>query len=89
MGDHRASIKMEVEMHGVKDKCDMWINWSPRDVDNVDHRIIEFVQNWADKAMGKYKAVMFESERESRERQQRDAELAQLARLKEKYEPPK
>ena len=29
MGDHRATIKIEFEMHGVTTKQEMWINWWP------------------------------------------------------------
>ena len=87
MGDHRASIKCEVEMHGVKRKCDMWINWNwdGGEAYRVDDRVIEFFRNWADEAReawdrGEYKRT--EAERAAAER---GVELAELARLKEKY----
>jgi len=29
VGDHRATIKIEFNMHGVTSKTDLWINWWP------------------------------------------------------------
>lgn len=88
MGDHRASIKIEVEMHGVKDKADMWVNWSPREYDcpGVDYRVIEFFQNWSARAMEKWDNEQWKAGEEDRERKQRETELAELARLKSKYQ---
>lgn len=86
MGDHRASIKCQVEMHGVEKTCDMWINWSPG-FDGVDYRVIEFFRDWAEKARQKYDEELYEHQREQREKEQKDRELLELARLKKKYGP--
>lgn len=85
MGDHRASIKIEFEMHGHKKKTDMWINWWPDDWTGVDRRVTEWVKEQADIAMNKWlskenrreKQAIVETERKERE---------QLAALKQKYE---
>ena len=81
MGDFRASIKINVEMGGVKDKTDMWINWSPND-DGVDDRVISFFRNWSEKATNKIRGDIedgFAANEEARER-------AQYERLKAKFE---
>jgi hypothetical protein len=41
MGDFRASIKIEFEMYGKKEKLDTWINYFPNE-DGIDERIVEF-----------------------------------------------
>ena len=53
MGNHRASIKIEFRMHGVEDKTDMWINWSPDHTD-CDPRIYEWFAEVAGRALAKY-----------------------------------
>ena len=87
MGDHRASIKCQVKMHGVEDECDMWINWFPETgTDGVDRRVIEFFSNWAARALEKYEDERYEAEREQRDKDERERDLRELARLKAKYE---
>jgi hypothetical protein len=54
MGDHRASIKITAEMHGIKRETDMWINYYPHNDDNVDNRIINFFISWYEEAMAAY-----------------------------------
>ena len=89
MGDHRASIKIEMSFHGVEGKCDMWINYSDftSEVRGIDRRVVEWLQDIYDRGMEKYNDAVFESQREERERKQRESDLATLARLKAKYEP--
>jgi hypothetical protein len=83
MGDHRASIKIEFEMHGRKAETDMWINWSS-DEAGIDRRIIEFFQNAADVAMIAY------HEREwQEESSRRRAGNEENARLDAEYGPVK
>ena len=87
MGNHRASIKIEMEFHEVKDNCDMWINFNGHgEVDGVDDRIIEFVRNVYERGMDKY----YEEEEKWEEEEQKDEverkEKLELERLKKKYE---
>lgn len=85
MGDHRATIKVEFEMHGHKAKQDFWINWSPAD-NGVDDRVTDWIAVHAQKAMDAYweqeygAQTVRDAERENHER-------SQLAALKAKYEP--
>jgi hypothetical protein len=85
MGDHRASIKIEMEFHGVKDSADMWINyWPDGEYQDVDDRVIKFIRSIYERGMANYekaRAAHAEKDQEAAERQQ-------LARLKAKYEPP-
>ena len=81
MGDHRASIKIEMEFHGVKDKTDMWINYYPDSEFGIDSNIVEFIQKVYNKGMLRYNKQQekyFEEEREKEERKQYE-------KLKEKY----
>lgn len=86
MGDHRASIKIEMEFHGVKDTCDMWINYYPHECCGMDKRVIEFFKRIYDEGMDKYNAIVHESEKVEREKAEQKRELDELKRLKEKYE---
>lgn len=83
MGDHRASIKIEAEFHGVKKDCDMWINYSGHssEVEGVDSRIIEFFQELYYDGMYVYNEDM----REFKKQQNILKEKEQLKRLREKY----
>ena len=85
MGDHCASIKIEFEMHNVKDSCDFWINWSPDpNWNDMDRRVCEWMKECVDRAMESYfdrvyaPEVLLNADKEKQER-------AELARLKEKY----
>lgn len=88
MGNHRASIKIEFEMHGIVEKADMWINWSPDfgESRGCDRRIIEFFEMASNKAMNKYDEELFESQAEERKRVQEEKDRKELERLKAKYE---
>jgi len=55
MGNHRASIKIEMEFHGVKDKCEMWINYSATEFDCMDYRVVNFFKRIYEKGMDAYK----------------------------------
>ena len=87
MGDHRASIKIEMEFHGVKDKCDMWINYSPDTsaYPGVDYRIVDFITSVYDRGMAKYDAHCAKLERESHAQDIERSERAELERLTAKY----
>jgi hypothetical protein len=83
MGDHRARIKIEMEFHGVKDSCDMWINyWPDGEYADVDDRIIQFIRQVYAEGMDVYEGRM----RNIRKREVERRERAELARLKAMYE---
>ena len=87
MGDHRASIKIEMEFHGVKDHTDMWINYFPNTCCNMDQRVVDFFEDVYQRGMDVY------DERIEKYREEHDkniletAERSELERLKNKYEP--
>ena len=85
MGDHRASIKIEVEFHGFKDKADMWINYCDSDGCGVDSRITEFFSNMYDEGMSRYRTEMYEYEEAKQELEQEEKDKAEYERLKLKY----
>lgn len=86
MGDHRASIKIEMEFHGVKDSCDMWINYTPTDCCNMDSRVLKFFERIYNQGMAKYDAEVAAYEWERTKEQREAEERSELARLKAKYE---
>jgi len=86
MGDHRATVKVEFDIHGKVYKQEWWINYFPDDSSGVDRRIAEWFSACWEDAYSRYQKVVNESHREEDERKQREAELAELKRLKEKYE---
>lgn len=86
MGDHRASIKIEMEAHDKIYRKEWWINWSPEDRDGCDRRITDwFAACWAD-AYARYDTEVYESQREEREQAKEKADRAMLATLKARYE---
>jgi hypothetical protein len=85
MGDHRFSFKAEFEMHGVKEKIDFaWLNWSGGHND-IDRRIIEWIESVRDRAMAKYDEEVAEYMAEQQKGAREKAEREELARLKAKY----
>jgi len=83
MGDHRASIKIEFEFHGLKFKREFWINFSPSSECGCDPRICEFFKECAEKGYAEFDEELRDYERTQRETEERQ----QLAALKAKYEP--
>ena len=85
MGDHRASVKITFEMHGVKKEADMWINWNDNG-DGIDNRIVEFFWDASTEAMHAYDLEMtiYRIEQQRKEKEQYDRE--EYERLKKKYE---
>lgn len=81
MGDHRVSIKATFQMHGIEDAWDCWLNWS----DDLPEQFAEWIRRNQRKAMAKYNEATFTVE-ERNAKLTRDRELAELARLKAKYE---
>lgn len=86
MGDHRASIKIEMEFHGVKDKTDMWVNYSPSDCFSMDQRVIEFFQSVYERGMAIYNRDMEDYYAKENKESIERAEREELERLKTKYE---
>lgn len=87
MGDHRASIKIEMEFHGIKETADMWINYYPHDCCGMDERIISFFKDVYVRGILAYDEMIYESTLKNREIEIKDSELKELARLKAKWEP--
>ncbi len=84
MGDHRASIKIEMEFHGVTRKCDMWINYFP-DGEWADRRVIEFFEEAYSAGMDAWNADEAKAIEEREKTETERSEREELARLKEKY----
>jgi hypothetical protein len=85
MGDHRASVKIEFEMHGHSAKCDLWVNWFDNGC-GIDQRIVDWFGEQSGIAIEKYRDELeaFYASREKATTE--EAEKAELARLKAKYE---
>lgn len=88
MGDHRASIKIEMEFHGVKEKTDMWINYFPHDCCNMDRRVIEFFDDVYERGMAKYDKFVAKERAKERGKEIEEEEKAELKRLQKKYNSP-
>ncbi len=87
MGDHRFTITIKMEFHGVEEEWGpAWLNWSGGR-DGIDRRVTEFIESVRDRGYARFDDAMFKAEearnKESIERTERE----QLARLKAKYEP--
>ena len=82
MGDHRASIKIEMEFHGIKDKADMWINYGPQECCGMDKRVVEFFESVYSRGIEKFNETMAEYEKDAQERKEKEEYL----RLKKKFE---
>lgn len=78
--DHRASIKIEMEFHGVKDSCDMYVNYYPED-DGMDQRVSEFFRSVYERGMAVYNDSMAKRSEEEKECWER----AEYKRLEQKY----
>ncbi len=59
MGDMRALIKIEIDIIGIKDKIEMWINYFPND-DGIDNRIIDFFNKNYQKAQEKLDRIILD-----------------------------
>ena len=82
MGDHRASIKIEMEFHGIKDKTDMWINYWPHECCGMDKKVIDFFDSVYRRGMEKYDENIAEYEKDVQERKEKEEYL----RLKKKFD---
>ncbi len=84
MGDHRVSIKINFEMHGLKRKHECWLNWS----DGIPEDFSRMIESWKDEAMERFLQEDMDYQEELRQqklRQVEKEERATLKRLKEKY----
>ena len=86
MGDHRASIKIEFEMHGVRRECDMWINYYPEYM-GCDERVLAFFEEAYQAAMDAWNESIDDYEDRQRRETER-AERAEYERLKKKFDRP-
>lgn len=84
MGDHRFTIKIEMDFHGVKDKCDMNINFYDSG-DGVDIAVKEFLQSVHARGMAKYEAEMAKYWAEQNKKFIEESEKVELDRLQKKY----
>ena len=80
MGDHRASVKITFEAHGITRKFDAWINWFP-DSNGVDQRVVDFFRETWEECMAVYDEQVEEYHAKERER----AEQAEYRRLQAKF----
>ncbi len=91
MGDHRASIKIEAEFHGVTRKMDAWINYSgwaeSAEVEGVDDRIVKFFQGLWREGMAVYDQQMADFYTKQYGEEIERAERLEFAKLKAKYDP--
>jgi len=86
MGDHRANIKIEMEFHGIKKKCDMWINYIPDgEYQGIDDRIIDFIRSVYEEGMQKYNEEIRRYFEEQNKKELETQEKAELMRLIKKY----
>jgi len=85
MGDHRASIKIKMEFHGIKDSVELDINYFPGSSDGVDERVIEFFRSVYDRGIAKYDNMIADMYEKQAQDQIEEAERKQLAQLKKKY----
>ena len=78
MGDHRASIKIQVEFHGIKKETDMWINW----VQEMPTPVAEFFEEVYRLGLAEYHDKMDDYWAKQKEKDERML----LENLKKKYE---
>lgn len=74
MGDHRASIKITFEMHGVKRECDMWVNYIPEsDARGVGESVFMFFEKaYADAMQAWYEEIDDYEDRKKAEKEREE-----------------
>ena len=85
MGDHRASIKIQFEMHGIKNETDMYVNWWDNG-QGIDERIVDFFRESVEESMNKYEEELNKYRIEEKRKNQELYDKQEYARLKKKYE---
>lgn len=87
MGDFRATIEINVDSLGKKYKMDSWINyWPDSECDGVDQRVIDFFREMWEDVKRRHDEIVYRSQRKQREQSEKEHDLTELKRLKEKYE---
>lgn len=87
MGDHRADIKIDFTFHGKTYRQEWWINWFPDgEREGCDRRITEWFSKCAAEGYARYDAQVAEYFEREHANDIKKSELAELARLKAKYE---
>lgn len=87
MGDFRFSFKATFEMGNVKDKCDMWLDWSPdNEVHPIDRRVIEWLRTNFERGVRDIRDSIYMAERATRDnqREEEDRILAQAEEIRKK-----
>ena len=84
MGDHRASVKLSFDMHGVKKETEMWINYYPNEC-GIDSRIIEFFEECHMEAMEKWHEMSRKAEEKENKLADEQRDLREFRRLSKKY----
>jgi hypothetical protein len=90
MGDFRFHLKMNFSMGNRTDATDMSLNWSPDDEHGLttDRHVIEWLEKNFEEGVANIRDNINDVRREHltrREQEEREADLAQLALLREKY----
>jgi len=86
MGDFRADIKIKLDLWGHKYSMDSWLNYSPEECCGMDKRVSDFFNESYEDAKSKYDDMVYEMDKENREKEEREHELSELKRLKQKYD---
>lgn len=91
MGDHRMSIKIQAEFHGIKRECDMYINWYPTEYHEInsgtlDNRVIEFFTELVREGLEVYNDRVYEYKKKLKAKLQEENDKKEYERLKIKYE---
>lgn len=88
MPQDTAKIKIEFEMHGLKESFEDCIGYQPDEYSCMDSRVVEFFRQAYGRALLKrHRDIMLRREDEMRIEQE-CSERMQLKWLKEKYEHP-
>ena len=85
MGDHRFTITIKMEFHGVKEEMvDAWLNWDGGR-DGIDSRIVRLIEDCRDRGFAKFDDDMAKYWAEQNQAKIEETERAELARLQAKY----
>lgn len=85
MGDHRISLTIKAEFHGqIYEIKDAWWNYSGHN--GVDQRVIDFFERMWDDGYRRWADDVDAYNKKQKAKETEEAELAELSRLKMKYE---
>jgi hypothetical protein len=82
--DCRFHLTVKFHIYGKDYDWDTSLNWSGDDGE-IDQRITDFFLNSYEDALAEYRQRNWERETEQREKREREHELSELKRLREKY----